>query len=244
MYHFFTRIFFIIGFLIGVFLAVLVIKLTENKGNSLHFVKIPNCKTAFNGSIYKSWFASSKLIRKRISFDVLRYSRNKITTESQYLFEKIKVLCLLLVRNLKNAEAAKNTWGQNCNKIDYMYINVVDKKRKIIPIKKTKNNSSWVLLCKALLNISEDYNWILIVHDDTFAIVENLRLLVAGLDDSEGHYLGHPITFWAVTYNMGQAGYVLSRGSIDKLKSKFNTTNSCTSEITYWNQEDMYLGKF
>lgn len=245
MYHFITRVLFVIGFLIGILLAVLIIKLTENKSSHhLGKTKTSNGKVAFNSSIYESWFASKNLLRQKLSFDVLRYSSRKIITESQYLFEKIKILCLILVRNLKNAEASSATWGKNCNKMEYLHISIDNKKRKIVPIKKTKNNSSWVLLCKALVNVSDNYNWILILHDDTFAILENLRLLVAGLDDSKGYYLGHPVTFWTVTYNMGQAGFVLSKGSVNKIKNKFNMTNSCTSERTYWNQEDMYLGKY
>lgn len=237
MYHFFSRFLFLVGFLVGFFLAVFLIK---QESKNVYISKVKTLKT-INDTIYQKWFASTSLVRKRGSFDLLRYSSKIFTTEAEFLYSKVKVLCLILVRNAKNAEAAKHTWGRGCNSIEYVSIdNKV--KRKIVPIKKNKEQSSWVLLCKALLNI-KTYNWIMIVNDNSFVILENLRRLVAGLDYMKGHYLGHAVTFWTTTYNTGQAGYVLSWGSVEAIRKKFNSSMHCTSEITYLNQEDMYLGK-
>lgn len=241
MFHFFTRVLFVIGFIIGVIIAVILLKLKENKNFNVHVVKT-KCVRPLNNSIYNSWFASTRLIRKQLSFDTLRYGDNTLFTESQFLYDKISVLCVILVRNNKNAQAANNTWARSCNDVTFVHLTTKDK-RKIIPIKKNKENTSWVSLCTTLINTAANYKWILVVNDDTFAIVENLRPLLTGLDESEGHYFGHAVTFWMVTYNMGQAGYVLSRGSLLALKQKFNSSDSCRLEKTYWNQEDMYLGK-
>lgn len=241
MYHFFSRVLFLFGFMIGVILALIIIKLTDEK-TEVNLLKARAIKS-LNESIYQKWFASTSLVRKRVSLDSLRYSEKKLLTEAEYLYNKVKILCVILVHNVRNADAARNTWTKGCNGVEYVNIDTKIKK-KIIPIKRTKENSSWVLLCKSLLNVTIDYNWILVVNDDTFALLENLRLLVAGLDSTKGYYLGHAVTFWATTYNMGQAGYVLSRGSLSAIKTKFNTTDFCTSEITYLNQEDMYLGRF
>lgn len=241
MFHFFSRILFVLGFIIGVIIAVIILKLKENKNNNVHVTKIKSVRP-LNNSIYETWFASTRLFRRKLSFDTLRYGDNALLTESQFLYNRVSVLCVILVRNNRNAQAANNTWARSCNDVAFVHLPAKDK-RKIIPIKKNKENSSWVSLCTTLINTAASYKWIFVVNDDTFAVVENLRPLLAGLDESEGHYLGHAVTFWMVTYNVGQAGYVLSRGSLLALKQKFNSSDSCRSEITYWNQEDMYLGK-
>lgn len=239
MYHFFTRIVFVIGFFMGIAISVILLIYGEDKIYRNQAVKLQYRPTG--DSIYHTWFASTRLVRQKLSFDTLRYSTKLFKTESQYLYEYVTVLCVILTRNTKNAEAAKNTWARSCNNV--INVNLTSGyKRKSIPIKKNKDNSSWVLLCTSLLNIDNNYKWILIVHDDTFAIVENLRPILAGLNESDGYYLGHAVRFLTVTYNMGQAGYVLSKGSLSAIKNKFNTSEACRSEITYWNQEDMYLG--
>lgn len=237
MYHFFARFFFLVGFLIGFILTVFIITQKSHKSNVAHVKTVRR----INDTVYQKWFASTRLVRKRVNFDLLRYSSNNWKTEAKFLYENVKVLCLILVRNVQNAEAAENTWGKGCNFIEYVSLGN-KAKRKILPIKKTKEQSSWVLLCKALLTV-KTYDWIVIVNDNSFVILENLRRLLAGMDYKKGHYLGHAVTFWTVTYNTGQAGYVLSWGSVEAIRKKFVSVESCTSEITYLNQEDMYLGK-
>lgn len=235
MVHFFVRILFLVGFLIGFLLGALLI---ANKPYNVHVKR----GSTINDTIYKKWFASTRLVRKKVNFDLLRYSSVNSRTEAKFLFKEVSVLCLVLVRRGRNAEAASDTWGKGCNAIEYVKLHNKTK-RKIVPIRRTKEQSSWVLLCKALLNV-QTYDWVVIVNDNSFVILENLRRLVAGLDHKKGHYLGHAVTFWTTTYNTGQAGYVLSWGSVEAIRGKFNNSSAfCTSEITYLNQEDMYLGK-
>lgn len=241
MRSFFARLLFLVGFLNGFFLAVLIIRLTEQKGPISQLSTTSNALKTLNNSVYQKWFASTRLVRKKVSFDVLRYSNISSATEAKFLHDKVRVLCLILVRNAKNAEAAKNTWTKGCNAVEFVGIEPKTK-RKIWPIRKTKQHSSWVLLCKALLKIKM-HDWVVFVNDNTFVILENLRHLVAGFDYNDGHYFGHAVTFWTTIYNTGQAGYVLSWGSIEAIRIKFSYSELCTSEITYLNQEDMYLGK-
>lgn len=113
-----------------------------------------------------------------------------------------------------------------------------------MPVKKSKENSTWSLLCRSLMRIEEDssYNWVLIVNDNTFAMLENLRLFVAPLNSSRNYYLGHAVQFWNRNYNAGQAGYVLSRGSLKELQNNLGN-KSCLAETTYLNQEDFYIGR-
>jgi hypothetical protein len=235
MFRFVTKSSFIIGVLIGVFLAVLV--KVSNRRPKTDSEPIPR---PFDILQYNTWFKDKKLIRRQISFDSLRYGSDKYVLESSYLQTQVNVYCLVLVKSTKNANAVKQTWGKHCNKIQLL--NITSDKMKI-PIKRDKNDSLWVLLCKTLKAVPDDFQWILTVYDYTFVLVENLRLFLASLNPDNKYYLGHPVRFWSTIYNMGQAGYVLSRGSINALKQKFNETESCSKTLTYRNQEDYYLGQ-
>lgn len=226
---------FIVGLLIGVFLAIL-----------LKFNKEPqqppsSTKPLQTYHYYKSWFNELKLTRKAISFDELRYSNRTFVTESKYLYNKVTVLCIVLVKTLKNVQAVKDTWGKHCNRVEFVELHI--EKRKIPSIKRQNEESSWVLLCAALRQVSENFKWVLIVYDDMFVLVDNLRFYVAALNYNETYYLGHATKLWNKIYNKGQAGYVISKGVLDLFKKKFDSLETCTRLKTYRNQEDYYLGQ-
>ncbi len=108
--------------------------------------------------------------------------------------------------------------------------------------------SSFDLLCRSLHKIRDDLptdlQWLLVASDNTFVLVENLRFFVAPLSASDLHYLGHAMTFWAQVYNWGDAGYVLSRGTIDRLlDGKFPDSQSCGGGGRFWKNGDWHLGK-
>jgi hypothetical protein len=89
-----------------------------------------------------------------------------------------------------------------------------------------------------------DLHWALFVPDDVFVIPENLRFYVASLDYNEPHYLGDDVAFWGKVYNVGDAGYVLSKGVIYALQMKFNSSELCQKSGKYWRNEDFYLGNY
>ncbi|XP_018568431.1 glycoprotein-N-acetylgalactosamine 3-beta-galactosyltransferase 1-like [Anoplophora glabripennis] len=230
MVHFYLRfVAFVVGVLIGVSLAVYYKSYVNIN------VKVPEKKTIPS---YNIWFEKQKLTRKFIPWDKLRYQKHDYLTESQYLSNKIKVLCIILVRNSKNVDAVKNTWSRGCTGIKF--IEIFGKNGKV-PMKRTKENSSWVLLCSSLKDTSDKYHWIVVANDNTFIIMENLRYYVVNLNPSDKYYLGHAVTFWNTIYNSGDAGYLLSTGSLQAFKNKFQDSDCSTN--TYWNREDFYLGK-
>jgi hypothetical protein len=153
MFRFVTKSSFIIGVLIGVFLAVLV--KVSNRRPKTDSEPIPR---PFDILQYNTWFKDKKLIRRQISFDSLRYGSDKYVLESSYLQTQVNVYCLVLVKSTKNANAVKQTWGKHCNKIQLL--NITSDKMKI-PIKRDKNDSLWVLLCKTLKAVPDDFQWIL-----------------------------------------------------------------------------------
>lgn len=233
MVHFYLRV---TAFFFGALLGVILAKLCAY-GNYEH-LNVPVKKQIPS---YKTWSRSQGLKSKPVSWDILRYRNSDIyQLESELLFRKIQVFCVIFVHSEKIFDGAKNTWIHNCN--NWKLIEIKSNKNKYIAVKRSKENSSWVLLCQTLKNIAAHYSWYLIVHDNTFAILENLRLLVAPYNSSEPHYLGFPVKFWNTEYNSGQAGYVLSNGALKAFQSSLSETECSTS--AYWNREDFYLGMY
>merc|ERR1712071_343307 len=110
----------------------------------------------------------------------------------------------------------------------------------------TKGKSAFGLLCdsvRTVVDSGEDFHWLLVTTETTFALPENLGHYVAPFNSSHPHYFGHAMTFWNQVYNWGEAGYALSQGAVQALMSKFNSSTSCQAGGKYWKNSDWYLGK-
>lgn len=250
MYHFYTRILFIIGIFIGIYLAVLL-KRPNNQTDKTERMKQPPARTTstkllFNRLNYDKWFNLVNKRKHELLFDTLRYHDHQhYYLESNFLADSIPVLCVILVRSERNARAARNTWAKNCAHIHLVPLDAPDRNKPRMPIKRKKENSSWILLCKMLnaldSTIDNQWQWLVIVYDYTFVILENVRMFVAHLDADNGYYLGDAVKFWGTVYNQGSAGYLLSRGAVRRFQRM--TKDACsTSQLTYYNLEDYYLG--
>ncbi|CAH1996632.1 unnamed protein product [Acanthoscelides obtectus] len=142
MTHFYLRVaIFCLGLIIGLYLGC---KSATNKAikSSIdsHMIKhIPS---------YDNWSLKRGIQRKVLPWDALRYSNITFILEADVLFKEINVLCLIIVRNNKNVQAAENTWARGCNNIHYVETVSTDKKK--LPGMRTKEHSSWILLCKAV----------------------------------------------------------------------------------------------
>lgn len=231
MVNFYLRIaIFLFGVLLGILLAKICVY-------SIYKHNVPEKQSVPS---YEVWFRKQGYKRKYVSWDTMRYNKcDNNPTESEVLFKKIKVFCIVFVYNDKNFEGAKHTWLNGCN--NFQAISIKTKKNKFIAVKRTKENSSWFLLCETLKNIIEKYDWYLIVYDTTFVILENLRYFVAPFNSTENYYFGYAVKFWSTVYNSGQAGYVISKGTLKSIKTILK--KEC-SNMVYWNREDFYLGMY
>ena len=54
---------------------------------------------------------------------------------------------------------------------------------------------------------------------------------MAAKNSSDFHYLGHAMKFWNVIYNWADAGYVLSKGTLDKMMQKFDSDEACDKGV-------------
>lgn len=235
MYKFTIRFTLLWSFIFGALLAFLVFHGKK---------KAQTVKRASFEDHYERWFEENHLRRTPMLMDRVRYGKyNLESLESNYLYNRVSLICVLLVRRRKNSIAANNTWAKHCNERTFIYLKPKRVQKTMLPIRREKIDSSWHLLCEAIRKIPPKFQWVLFVYDDTFGIPENIRRMVASLDSDKGHYLGHAISFWGTTYNVGQAGYVLSQGSVRALKKQFNSTEACIAGGRFWKQEDFYLGK-
>jgi len=249
---------FLASSVLGAFLAVLLrtyeASLADLPGESYH--------QAYDWS-YERWLNKQGLARVASDPDLARYSNRSSRysedqldpdSEAAFLFRSIKVFCLVFPTNAgvriavtpdskDSAKAIKETWGKRCNRI---FFHTADEAKPLIPIVRTPSKSAFGLLCDSIRNIandSEDFDWLLVTTENTFALPENLRPYVAPFDSSKPHYLGHAMKFWNQVYNWGEAGYALSRGAVAQITSKFNGTNACQAGGKYWKNADWYLGK-
>ncbi|KAF5276279.1 hypothetical protein FQA39_LY06628 [Lamprigera yunnana] len=229
MPKFLVRLMFVIGFFIGVLLAILLAKVQQ----SPVMYKIVFQHQTYN--LYETWFSKQNLKRQVVPMDLLRYGGVTYMTESEFLSDKIRLLCVVLVRKVKYAKASILTWTRQCDDVNLVHI-----KRSKLLIRKNKAEAMWPVLCNTLLNTSKSFHWLLVTNDNTFSIIENIKYLVAPLNSSNQYYLGHAVKFWGVSYNSGDAGYLLSNGSLSAIKGN---SNLCNSDTIMWNLEDYYLGK-
>lgn len=233
------------GFFIGFVLGILFIQ--AHKKVPTHLNKtIHKNSTRTAETVYHSWLHTKGYNRQCLSSDQVSYGNLTFDTESTFLKKEINVFCVIFVKKTKKVETILQTWGNHCNKI--VFYGILDAYETNIPIYVIKPKSSWHYLCSAIHNIwlehSANLQWILFAPDDIFALPENLRLVVSSLEPSVPHYLGHALMLWGESYNVAQAGYVLSRAALAAVAHRFNSTDACEKSGKHWKNEDYYLGNF
>lgn len=227
---------FLIGFTIGFFVIFTTYVNVEERSYN-----IQNSRQFSHETLYKLWFNSNGFKSGPVTADEISYTPFKDELESEFLFRKVKITCLIFVTNPVNAYAVKFTWGKKCNSLHFY------SKERVPYIKVNRvKRSSWQRLCDIIRTIlsKENLEWVLIAPDYIYVIPENLRYLVAYRDPDRAYYLGHPSHFWNQVYNSAETAYVLSRGSIRKIVAKFNSSSACLKSGKYTNNEDYLLGEF
>nr|XP_033337609.1 LOW QUALITY PROTEIN: glycoprotein-N-acetylgalactosamine 3-beta-galactosyltransferase 1-B-like [Megalopta genalis] len=195
---------------------------------------------------YNEWLKSVNMRVDKVDLDSYLYGAKKKNEklESDWLGSNVRITCVIFVTKVKLARSIWHTWGTRCNNI-YFFGKEKDVLVPIITFD-TKLVSSWQLLCEAFNYVwksNENLEWVVSVKDDTLVIPENLRYMLAPLNHTDDHYLGHTVVLWGQPYNVANAGYVISMGVLRKLVDMFDNSEKCITGGKYWKQEDYYLAK-
>ncbi len=240
------RLAFCMSFAAGTILALSLHLAQISIGRDLNLVEPPERAEDVAQHAYEEFLRESGVRRVEVDPDEWRYGEREdgVISEAQFLQQKISVACLLLEpRSNASAAAARDTWGKHC---DGFYARSHNLDAPEAGVVKMPAASSFEMLCVTFLDIfgTEKFHWVLVVPDDSVVLIENLRRLVAPLNASSMHYLGHPMRFWGQEYNWGEAGYTLSAGAAAVLRRRlFPDAAACRSGGRFWNNGDWYLGK-
>jgi len=185
-------------------------------------------------TFYDQWLKQKSIKRHPISEEFKSFKmidknfRSDIILESEYLYEKVTVLCLILAKSRKGAQAVKLTWAKHCNHVIF-FGPFVDHK---IPVFKYPPSSSHSSFCHSFIETwnkySDKFDWLLIAYDETYVIVENLRHYVAPLNSSKPFYFGRAVKhYFTGIYNAPDSGIVLSKGAALLIKNTFHNQSIC-----------------
>ncbi|XP_032807556.2 glycoprotein-N-acetylgalactosamine 3-beta-galactosyltransferase 1-like [Petromyzon marinus] len=163
------------------------------------------------------------------------------------LLKKVRVLCWI-VTHPKNVQAkarhVKATWAKRCDRVLFMS-SEEDKELGAIGLGTGEGRDKlyWKTI-KALYYIHEnhldDADWFLKADDDTYVIMENLKLLLVSYSPSEPIFFGRKFKYFVKQgYMSGGGGYAMSREAVRKFVEAFET-GKCTHASTI---EDVEVAK-
>jgi glycoprotein-N-acetylgalactosamine 3-beta-galactosyltransferase len=169
---------------------------------------------------------------------------------AEFLKKKVRVLCWIMTSpdTLRTkAIHVKNTWGQRCNTLLF-FSSKDDAEFPAIGIKTEEGREH--LTAKTMHAFSyiyehhiNDADWFMKADDDTYVIVENLRLLLAEHSPDEPVFFGHHfhVIVQPQGYFSGGAGYVLSKEALKRFgQTGFHNHSLCHEDS---GAEDVEMGQ-
>uniref|UniRef100_UPI00398E740D glycoprotein-N-acetylgalactosamine 3-beta-galactosyltransferase 1-like n=1 Tax=Pristiophorus japonicus TaxID=55135 RepID=UPI00398E740D len=177
---------------------------------------------------------------------MMNFSSKSDHSAADELQRRVRILCWVMTtpKNLElKAKHVKATWGKRCSILlfmssesnpDFPTIGLGTKEGRKELYRKTIEAFRYVH--KHHINKAD---WFLKADDDTYVVMDNLRLLLSKYNPDEPVYVGrHFKTDLKQGYMSGGAGYVLSREALNRYVAAFgDKTCSHTSHV-----EDMALG--
>lgn len=148
----------------------------------------------------------------------------KLVLNSTELFDKVKILCLVLTsepNHKKRAIHVKNTWGPRCNKLIFVS-NVTDNELGSMKLQLNDNyRDLWGktkhVLTYAYEHFYNEFDWFYKADDDTYAILDNMRYMLSAYSPNDPIYFGKKFKFGhKLGYFSGGAGYVMSKRALQK----------------------------
>ena len=170
---------------------------------------------------------------------------------AQQLATEVRVLCWIMTtpeNHAKKAIHVKNTWGKRCNRLLFIS-SKADVTLGAIGVEHVEEGTDWLwaktkeAFKYVWKHHRHEADWFMKADDDTYVIVENLRLMLRTWDPKSPIYFGCRFKpFVQQGYMSGGAGYVLSTEALRRFveqalpaKDKCNPSHS--------GAEDVELGK-
>lgn len=177
---------------------------------------------------------------------------DEYSTVAVKLAFQVRVLCWVMTSpgNIeKRAQHVYATWGKRCNKILFMS-SKLDSSTTLpvieLPVSEGRNYL-WAKTKEAFRYVHDKYldnfDWFAKFDDDTFLIVENLRLFLKDKNCEEPLYYGRRFKpFLKQGYMSGGAGYVLSKEALRRfVQTALKNPNHCRNDSG--GAEDLEMGK-
>ena len=122
-------------------------------------------------------------------------------------------------------QAASDTWTTRCSHVVFFASGKAHLPSPAVKLKTKSDIKSWASLREISQHIAkkylDEYEWFLLVEEDTFIIMENLAYYLAVHNSSKAWYFGHSYTgSLRFNYNVAGAGTVLSKGALRRLSNK------------------------
>ncbi|CAL8382350.1 unnamed protein product [Boreogadus saida] len=163
------------------------------------------------------------------------------------LFKKVRILCWVMTgpKNLQTkAKHVKATWSRHCNIVVFMSsVDDPDFPTVGLDTKEGRDQLYWKTIRAyqyAYEHHRDDADWFLKADDDTYAVVDNLRWVLANHTPEEPVYFGHRFKpYTPQGYMSGGAGYVLSREALRRFVEGFKS-EVCTHTSSI---EDLAMGQ-
>ncbi|ODM94205.1 Glycoprotein-N-acetylgalactosamine 3-beta-galactosyltransferase 1 [Orchesella cincta] len=180
-----------------------------------------------------------------------RTQENLENFNAHVLSNQTRVLCWIMTspeNHEKKAIDVKKTWGRRCNKLLFMSSTHDPQLPSIaLPNVKEGRNYLWAKTKEAFKYIYRNYfneaDWFLEADDDTFVVVENLKLLLKDYDPKTPIYFGCKFNVSVENgYMSGGAGYVLSKEALRKfVEEAIPDKTKCRED--HDGAEDLEMGK-
>ncbi|XP_028675140.2 glycoprotein-N-acetylgalactosamine 3-beta-galactosyltransferase 1-like [Erpetoichthys calabaricus] len=158
----------------------------------------------------------------------------------------LRVLCWVMTspQSLQKARQVQSTWGRRCTVLLFMSSRA-DPSLPAVGLNTSEGRGELYRKTMAAFTLVHDRylhaaDWFLKADDDTYVVMENLRLLLSKHDSSQPLYLGRRFSpYVRQGYMSGGAGYVLSRQALRRYVAGLKD-GTCTHTSSV---EDLAIGR-
>lgn len=202
------------------------------------------------GFIMIDLLSRDPIIELEINYD---YGGMVAPDSSMDKVKKVRILCVITTSEKNHhlkAIHVHNTWAKHCDKVFFSSGKTDNNLDSINFDVSDEYDYLWgkvkMIMQFVHKHFMNDYDWVYKGDDDTFAILENMRYLLATYSPDDPIYFGHKFNTsqHKFGYFSGGAGYVLSKRALKKFVEEIlipNKKDFCKSENDKAN-EDWEMG--